>query len=280
MTSSYFEAAGEWEARIIHSVTQRSRTAEEAVGKKKRSSNRCRDELMNLPADRERLVIGHILGARYGELDTGSWIRGVRYGELDTGRRGESGTGQKRRGRGRVECARWKRNGCASVSATQQRAKRQSCRDKPSPLQHQPVTTDINNPHRQTMDPDTPPPPQDPGILRWTLGFLLVGMAWGLTTPFIRRAARAHNPPPHPILGSPSLHPLKKRIYTIFFGVLDLLRSPSYAIPLLINLTGSVWFFLLIGKAELSLTVPITNSTAFLFTVLGEWWVERKVIGR
>jgi hypothetical protein len=31
---------------------------------------------------------------------------------------------------------------------------------------------------------------------------------------------------------------------------------------------------------ELSLTVPITNSLAFLFTVLGEWVVEKKVIGR
>ena len=31
---------------------------------------------------------------------------------------------------------------------------------------------------------------------------------------------------------------------------------------------------------ELSLTVPITNSMAFLFTVLGEWVVEKKVIGR
>jgi hypothetical protein len=28
------------------------------------------------------------------------------------------------------------------------------------------------------------------------------------------------------------------------------------------------------------LTVPITNSLAFLFTVFGDWWVERKVIGR
>ena len=34
-----------------------------------------------------------------------------------------------------------------------------------------------------------------------------------------------------------------------FFTVMDLLRSPSYAVPLVINLTGSVWFFLLIGKA-------------------------------
>ncbi|KAI9768788.1 MAG: hypothetical protein M1840_004602 [Geoglossum simile] len=105
-------------------------------------------------------------------------------------------------------------------------------------------------------------------------------MAWGLTTPFIRRAARAHSPPAHPVLNSPTLHPLKKRIFTIFFNVLDLLRSPSYAIPLLINLTGSVWFFLLIGKAELSLTVPITNSMAFLFTILGEWWIEKKGINR
>ena len=31
---------------------------------------------------------------------------------------------------------------------------------------------------------------------------------------------------------------------------------------------------------ELSLTVPITNSLAFLFTVLGEWYVDGKVISR
>jgi hypothetical protein len=37
---------------------------------------------------------------------------------------------------------------------------------------------------------------------------------------------------------------------------------------------------LLMRVSELSLTVPITNSMAFLFTVIGEWWVERKVISR
>lgn len=31
---------------------------------------------------------------------------------------------------------------------------------------------------------------------------------------------------------------------------------------------------------ELSLTVPITNSLAFLFTVLGEWFAEKKTISR
>ncbi|MCJ1486246.1 hypothetical protein MMC06_006423 [Schaereria dolodes] len=127
------------------------------------------------------------------------------------------------------------------------------------------------------MDPDNHPPAH-PSIFRWTLGFLLVGMAWGLTTPFIRRAAVNFHPPPRPSINSPQNSWVKKRVLKGVYTVLDLLRSPGYAVPLLVNLTGSVWFFLLIGKAELSLTVPITNSLAFLFTVLGEWWAEGKVI--
>lgn len=31
---------------------------------------------------------------------------------------------------------------------------------------------------------------------------------------------------------------------------------------------------------ELSLTVPIVNTLAFLFTVVGDWWVDGKVISR
>jgi len=130
-------------------------------------------------------------------------------------------------------------------------------------------------------------------------------------------------------------------VYGALFAVVDLLKNPRYAAPLVLNLTGSVWFFLLIGKAgtlfyislvmgsvllccvvcfgdggggdggkggggvgwvrwlgraaregwflrlidtdgwvELSLTVPIVNTLAFLFTVVGEWWVEGKVISR
>ncbi|KAL6721472.1 hypothetical protein ACLMJK_000575 [Lecanora helva] len=136
--------------------------------------------------------------------------------------------------------------------------------------------------------PDTASPPPSPSILNWILGFLLVGAAWGLTTPFIRRAAVDYHPRPHPSLDHAS-NPtststytgwLKHRILKAFFTVVDLLRSPAYAVPLVLNLTGSVWFFLLIGKAELSLTVPIVNSLAFLFTVGGEWWVEGRGVGR
>ncbi|KAK8256293.1 hypothetical protein IWZ00DRAFT_499208 [Phyllosticta capitalensis] len=132
------------------------------------------------------------------------------------------------------------------------------------------------------MDPESPPssPDPQPSIFRWILGFLLVGAAWGLTTPFMRRAAVNYTPPSRPYLSDPSVPCLKRKFWGVIFAVVDLLRRPAYAVPLLLNVTGSVWFFLLIGKAELSLTVPITNSLAFLFTVLGEWWAEGKVISR
>ncbi|KAH8671070.1 hypothetical protein BX600DRAFT_238088 [Xylariales sp. PMI_506] len=125
-------------------------------------------------------------------------------------------------------------------------------------------------------------PESRPPAINYVLGFLMVGVAWGFTTPFIRRAARDHNPPAHPLLDRVDVKAswMKAKIFGAFFAVLDLLKNPRYAIPLLINLTGSVWFFLLIGQAELSLTVPIVNTLAFLFTVLGDWWVEKKVISR
>ncbi|TVY21463.1 hypothetical protein LARI1_G000613 [Lachnellula arida] len=99
------------------------------------------------------------------------------------------------------------------------------------------------------MSDDEPTP--SPPIFNYILGFLLIGIAWGFTTPFIRAAARTHKPPAHPILDSPAVKSswFKSRVYGAFFGVVDLLRNPRYAVPLVINLTGSVWFFLLIGQA-------------------------------
>ncbi|KAM7207620.1 Uncharacterized protein family UPF0546 [Naviculisporaceae sp. PSN 640] len=131
----------------------------------------------------------------------------------------------------------------------------------------------------EDQDPATQP---QPPVINYILGFLMVGIAWGLTTPFIRRAAKDHNPPRRAWLESDAIRGsrLKSKVYGGLFAVFDLLRNPRYAVPLIVNLTGSVWFFLLIGKAELSLTVPIVNTLAFLFTVIGEWWVEKKVISR
>lgn len=96
----------------------------------------------------------------------------------------------------------------------------------------------------------------------------------------LAEAAVNYKPTEHPSVNDPSISMIKRTVLKAFFAVLDMLRRPAYLIPFLLNITGSVWFFLLIGQAELSLTVPIVNSLAFLFTVVGEWWAEGKVISR
>lgn len=91
-----------------------------------------------------------------------------------------------------------------------------------------------------------------PPMWRWVIGFLLVGMAWGLTTPFMRKGALSKDQKPkpkRPIIEDTNASWLKKQDMGVIYAVVDLLRNPAYAIPLLLNVTGSVWFFLLIGQA-------------------------------
>ena len=136
---------------------------------------------------------------------------------------------------------------------------------------------------------------QDPGILRYVIGFLVVGACWGLTTPFMRRAAintraatqttsprrkglldleksgialarRAGSRPETVIHGSARHQPVRKR--SLLFD-----RRAGWCV------TKPCADDLLTGS-ELSLTVPITNSLAFLFTVLGEWIAEGKSISK
>ncbi|RPA87561.1 hypothetical protein BJ508DRAFT_410325 [Ascobolus immersus RN42] len=111
-----------------------------------------------------------------------------------------------------------------------------------------------------------------PSPFAYILSFLLVSLCWGLTSPFLRLAAL--NAPPAPVFPT-SLTPFQLRIAKLKHSIYSLLTRPSYLIPLVINLTGSVWFFVLIGGAELSLTVPIVNSLALGFTALGDWIVGR-----
>jgi hypothetical protein len=136
-------------------------------------------------------------------------------------------------------------------------------------------------PETQTfpMDPDPPVAivPSSPSIWRWVISFLAVGACWGLTTPFMRRAAVIRDQQPkqqRPYLTSDAPW-VKRKIWGILYAVMDLLRNPAYAVPLLLNVTGSVsssraslfdsrimltcvkvWFFLLIGQA--GKTVPVT----------------------
>lgn len=162
------------------------------------------------------------------------------------------------------------------------------------------------------MDTDTPKPP----LFNYVLSFLLVGVAWGFTTPFIRRAAADFNArqearqehaqrdrhqgatrgdgtgtegvngegtelvdraggedstrdaatttdrttTPARMNGNQREPWLKEKVTTLFWTVVNLLRTPGYSIPLGINLTGSIWFFLLVGKHGISLLSPTCHA--------------------
>lgn len=123
---------------------------------------------------------------------------------------------------------------------------------------------------------DTSPPPSPP-IFNYIIAVILVSLAWGFTTPFIRRGALSFHPSPHPSLDridtSSKTGWVKYKILKGVWTVADLLRSPRYAVPLVVNLTGSVWFFLLVGGSGSSylsfLFLPVT-STVFLDYALRE----------
>lgn len=60
----------------------------------------------------------------------------------------------------------------------------------------------------------------------------------------------------------------KRKIWGVLYAVSDVLRRPAYAIPLVVNLTGSVWFFLLIGQAG-EFFFLFVLSGCFLLLLLG-----------
>jgi len=62
-------------------------------------------------------------------------------------------------------------------------------------------------------------------------------------------AAVNHSPSTHTSLDDDAHSRPVKLVLKAWFAAVDLLRRPAYAVPFLINVTGSIWFFLLIGQA-------------------------------
>jgi Putative transmembrane family 234 len=93
---------------------------------------------------------------------------------------------------------------------------------------------------------------QDPGLLRYVIGSLVVGACWGLTTPFMRRAALDTRPQSKRQVPDAKASWIWKRAVSLWHAVLDLVQRPSYTVPLVINLSGSALFFLIVGQAGTS----------------------------
>jgi Putative transmembrane family 234 len=89
----------------------------------------------------------------------------------------------------------------------------------------------------------------NPGLVQYVIGYLLVGIAWGFTTPFMRRAAKNQKPQAKESPRTQQLSWAKRIFLSAWYSIVNLIKQPAYTIPLLINLSGSVIFFLIVGQA-------------------------------
>eukprot|EP00033_Pygsuia_biforma_P003267 GCRY01003580.1.p1 GENE.GCRY01003580.1~~GCRY01003580.1.p1 ORF type:complete len:137 (+),score=8.75 GCRY01003580.1:721-1131(+) len=97
----------------------------------------------------------------------------------------------------------------------------------------------------------------DANILHIAGWFVIVGFLWGGTNPLIKK-------------GSEGLETIQRsnRFYTACAKCFFLLCRWKYVIPLLLNLSGSVLYFITLGEAEITLAGPIANAITLIFASL------------
>ena len=90
------------------------------------------------------------------------------------------------------------------------------------------------------------------------VGYFTVGILWGVTNPFIKRAAATKTTAAVPPTGNKSHLSTLRHFCT----------EPKIFVPFLVNQTGSLVFYYLLSKEPVSRTAPICNAITFTFTAL------------
>ena len=96
-----------------------------------------------------------------------------------------------------------------------------------------------------------------PSSLRHALWFVAVAVIWGSTNPFLKR-------------GSLGIEKIKQHhiALQLFAELQFMILNWRYSVPFLANLSGSLLYYYTLARADISLSVPITNSLTFLVTTL------------
>lgn len=88
------------------------------------------------------------------------------------------------------------------------------------------------------------------------VGYFTVGILWGVTNPFIKRAAATKT--------AVTTTGNKSHVSTLRHFCIE----PKIFIPFLVNQMGSLVFYYLLSKEPVSRTAPICNAITFTFTAL------------
>eukprot|EP00842_Homolaphlyctis_polyrhiza_P002377 jgi/Hompol1/313/HPOL_002462-RA len=89
----------------------------------------------------------------------------------------------------------------------------------------------------------------------------MVAICWGFTNPFIKAGTSGLDAVSHRHRDSPWW---KRQAAELWF----LATRWQFVVPLAVNLSGSTVYYWMLGNADLSLAVPISNSLTFALTTL------------
>eukprot|EP00386_Alphamonas_edax_P010242 GDKI01033226.1.p1 GENE.GDKI01033226.1~~GDKI01033226.1.p1 ORF type:complete len:155 (+),score=37.63 GDKI01033226.1:155-619(+) len=119
------------------------------------------------------------------------------------------------------------------------------------------------------------------------LGFVIVGLLWGATTPFIKEGGLdaerqqeekgdAQQQKRGKAKGEEDTQGKNKAakggsfLGKVFGDLFALLKNWKFLVPYLLNQSGSVAYYRLLGQYDLSLAMPIANTLSLVFTFLTE----------
>lgn len=99
-----------------------------------------------------------------------------------------------------------------------------------------------------------------------SLWLIAVAVLWGATNPLMKK-------------GSAGIENIScsSRIVQLLMEVQFLVLRWQYALPFLLNQSGSLLYYFTLSQADISLAVPITNSLTFLITSLVSRLLGEKV---
>ena len=110
-------------------------------------------------------------------------------------------------------------------------------------------------------------------ILTSLLCYLLVGMLWGCTNPFIKRAQHSSSSSS----SSSSLPSHKNTTNTSSTTTINIIKrlfnDPKVYIPYGINQSGSFLFYFLLSREPVSRAAPICNALTFIFTAITGFYI-------
>jgi drug/metabolite transporter (DMT)-like permease len=91
------------------------------------------------------------------------------------------------------------------------------------------------------------------------LGYIIVGLCWGVTNPFIKRAT----------MTAAEGNTMDSNLRKSHFATLQqLFVNPMIFLPFLINQSGSLVYYFLLSQEPISKAAPICNSLTFIMTAI------------